>query len=62
MSNDPWADWYEAYRRQRDGGAAAEAALQAGLKRQIAWMSWFIVGWTGLVCGATVFVIWLLLM
>jgi hypothetical protein len=58
---DPWADWYEAYRRQRDGRAAADAALQEGLQRQIGWMSWFIVIWTAVVCGATVFVIWLLL-
>lgn len=61
MTTDPWDDWYASYRRQRDGSAAAEAALQEDLRRQIGWMSWFIVGWTALVCGATVFVIWLLL-
>lgn len=62
MAGDPWADWYAAYRRQRDGREAAEAALQAGLKRQIGWMSWFIVGWTALVCAATAVVIYVLLL
>lgn len=61
MSSDPWAEWYETYRRRRDGSAAAEAALEAGLKRQITWMSWFIVCWTSLVCAATGVIIWLLL-
>lgn len=57
---DPWAEWYDTYRRQRDGGEAADAALQRGLARQIGWMSWFIVIWTVLICGASAFVIWLL--
>ena len=30
MAGDPWAEWYDTYRRQRDGHAAAEAALQDG--------------------------------
>lgn len=60
MTDDPWAEWYDSYRRQRDGLAAAETALQNDLKRQIAWMSWFIVGWTALICGATLLTIWLL--
>lgn len=61
MAGDPWAEWYDAYRRQRDGQAAADAALQDGIRRQIGWMSWFIVCWTGLVCVATAIVIWVLL-
>lgn len=62
MAGDPWAEWYETYRRRNDGQAAADAALQRGLRRQINWMSWFIVCWTGVVCAATVTVIWLLLL
>ncbi len=61
VSDDPWTDWYDAYRRQTSRREAAEAALEAGLKRQIGWMSWFIVAWTAVICAATVFVIWLLL-
>lgn len=61
MTTDPWAEWYDTYRRQRDGEAVAEAALHAGLKRQIGWITCFIVGWTALVCSATVYVIWRLL-
>lgn len=56
MADDPWTDWYDAYRRQRDGLARADAAL----KRQVSWMACFIAGWSALVCAATVFVIWLL--
>ena len=50
--------WYEAWRAQRDGRAAAEAAMRATLKRQVNWISCFIVGWTAVVCGATVLAIW----
>jgi hypothetical protein len=60
MTDDPWGEWYENYRRQRDGSADAEAALAEGLKRQVGYMAWFIVGWTAVVCGATLFTIWFL--
>ena len=49
--------WYEAWRAQRDGRAAAEAALRRNLERQVRWISWFIVAWTAVVCGATALVI-----
>ena len=57
---DPWAEWYDTYRRQRESRDAQDAALRAGLKRQIGWMSWFIVVWTALVCSACGIVIWFL--
>ena len=59
--SDPWTEWYDAYRRQTDRRVADEVALERGLKRQIGLMSWFIVVWTALICGATAVVIWLLL-
>ncbi|MGI3903918.1 MAG: hypothetical protein ACRYGP_28905 [Janthinobacterium lividum] len=58
--SDPWAEWYDTYRRQRDGQAAADAALHRGLERQIGWMSGFIVVWTALVCSACSLAIWYL--
>lgn len=60
VGRDPWAEWYDTYRRQRDGHETADKALRQGLTRQIAWISWFIVIWTALICGASGFVIWFL--